>query len=189
MATSRSLGPGFRALLAGSFVSNLGDGVRLAALPLLATSLTTSPVLVASVTAAQYLPWLVFGPVGGALVDRSDRRRAILATQAWRGALLLGLAALVGAEVVEVWHVCVVALLVTAGEILVDPATVALVPTLYEQTWKKTQRPKEMAGEFATQSNWYRIGRLYADKLTDAGDNQKAQAVLAELKGQPAANR
>ena len=37
---------------------------------LLASSLTTSPLLIAAVTAAQYLAWLTFGPFGGALVDR-----------------------------------------------------------------------------------------------------------------------
>lgn len=132
MGTSRSLGPGFRALLLGSLVSNTGDGIRLAALPLLAASLTSSPLLIAAVTAAQYLPWVTFAPVGGALVDRWDRRRTILVTQAWRGMVALGLGLLVWTSDAEVWHVCVVAFAITLGEILVDPATVALVPTLVE---------------------------------------------------------
>lgn len=128
------LGSGFRALLAGSFVSNIGDGIRLSALPLLAASLTSSPLLISAVTAAQYLPWVTFALVGGALVDRSDRRRLVLATQAWRGVVMAALAVLVWTSVVEVWHVCVVAFLITAGEILVDPSTVALVPTLVDDT-------------------------------------------------------
>lgn len=91
MGGGGSLGPGFRALYRGSLVSNTGDGIRLAALPLLAASLTTSPFLIASVTAAQYLAWLAFGPFGGAIVDRAERRRAILTTQLWRGLLMAGL--------------------------------------------------------------------------------------------------
>lgn len=132
MEATGSLGPGFRALYVGALVSNVGDGIRLAALPLLAASLTSSPFLVATVTAAQYLAWLAFGPVGGALVDRSDRRRTILSTQAWRGLLMAGLAALVWADQAQIWHVCVVAFAITVGEILVDPSTVALVPTLVD---------------------------------------------------------
>jgi MFS family permease len=132
MGTNRSLGRGFRALYVGSLVSNIGDGIRLAALPLLATSLTTSPFLIATVTAAQYLAWLTFGPFGGALVDRSDRRRTILTTQAWRGLLMAGLAILVWSGHIQIWHVCVVAFAITLGEILVDPSTVALVPTLVD---------------------------------------------------------
>ena len=65
MADRRArLGPAFGALWWGSGVSNLGDGMRLAALPLLAVQLTSSPLLIAGVATAQYLPWLLFAPVG-----------------------------------------------------------------------------------------------------------------------------
>lgn len=126
----RRLGPAFSALFAGSLISNTGDGIRLAALPLLAAQLTTSPVLVSAVTAAQFLPWVSVAPLGGALVDRHDRRRMILATQAWRGLVMLVLALLVATDVVAIWQLCVVAFVITAGEILVDPSVVALVPQL-----------------------------------------------------------
>lgn len=132
MRSGRPLGAGFRALFAGSLISNTGDGIRLAALPLLAAELTSSPVLIGAVTAAQYLPWVTVAPVGGALVDRHDRRRTILTTQAWRGLVMLALAVLVATDVVAVWHLCVVAFAITAGEILVDPSVVALVPRLVD---------------------------------------------------------
>ena len=54
----------------------------------------------------------------------------ILVTQAWRGGVMLILAGLVAADVIAIWHLCVVAFLITAGEILVDPSVVALVPQL-----------------------------------------------------------
>lgn len=132
MGRSPSLGPGFRALYGGALISNVGDGIRLAALPLLASSLTTSPFLIAAVTAAQYLAWLVFGPFGGAIVDRSERRQTILTTQLWRGLLMAGLGILVWSGHAQIWQVCVVAFAITAGEILVDPSTIALVPTLVD---------------------------------------------------------
>jgi MFS family permease len=132
MGASTSLGSGFRALWAGALISNVGDGIRLAALPLLATTLTPSPFLVATVTAAQYLPWLTFGPFGGALVDRWDRRRTILTTQAWRGLVMAALALVVWSGHAQIWHVCAVAFVITLGEILVDPSTFALVPTLVD---------------------------------------------------------
>ena len=124
------LGPGFRALFLGVLASNTGDGIRLAALPLLALSLTDSPFLISLVTVAQYLPWLVFAPVGGALVDRWSRRRTILVTQAWRGLVMVALVLLVATDRAELWHLAVVAFVITVGEILVDPATVALVPNV-----------------------------------------------------------
>jgi len=61
-----SLGSGFRALFLGSLISNTGDGIRLAALPLLAAELASSPVLVSAVTAAQFLPWVSVAPLAGA---------------------------------------------------------------------------------------------------------------------------
>lgn len=130
MGTGSSLGPDFRALFLGSLVSNTGDGIRLAALPMLAASLSSSPLLVSAVTAAQYLPWITFAPFGGALVDRWERRRTILITQSWRGLVVAGLAFLAWTGGAEIWQVCVVAFAITVGEILVDPSTVALVPTL-----------------------------------------------------------
>lgn len=78
-APAGGLGRDFWALWTAAVSSNLGDGIRITALPLLAAALTTSPTAVAGVTAASFLPWLVFGPVGGAIGDRSDRRRLVIA--------------------------------------------------------------------------------------------------------------
>ncbi len=114
----------------GSTITNLGDGMRLAALPLLAASLTDSPVLISGVMAAIFLPWLLFAPIGGAFVDRWRRRETVVTTQLWRAVVMFGLAALVVSDLVVIWHVYVTALLITAGEILVDPAIGAMIPTV-----------------------------------------------------------
>lgn len=124
------LGPTFGALLVATSISNLGDGLRLTALPLLATTLTSSPLLISGVTAAQFLPWATFAPFGGVIVDRADRRRLIMITQAWRASLIALLAVAVLSGEARIWHLFVVAFMITVGEILVDPAVVATVPTL-----------------------------------------------------------
>jgi len=149
-APDGSLGSGFRALFFGSLVSNTGDGIRLAALPLLATELTSSPILVSAVTAAQFLPWVSVAAVGGALVDRHDRRRLILVTQAWRGVVMLALALLVASNLVEIWHLCVVAFVITTGEILVDPSVVALVPKLVSDEQLDTANGRIASVEIVT---------------------------------------
>ena len=95
-------GTNFGKLWTASTVSFLGDGVTLAAGPLLAASVTRDPVLVAGVAVAQQLPWLLFSLPGGALVDRLDRRRVMWISDAVRcaaigflgGAVLLDLASL-----------------------------------------------------------------------------------------------
>ena len=124
------LGPAFSALLSATFVTNIGDGLRLAALPLLATTMTSSPLLIGGITAAQFLPWATFAPFGGVIVDRADRRRLIMVTQTWRSLVMAALWLAVLTDVVQIWHLFVVAYVITAGEILVDPSIVATVPTL-----------------------------------------------------------
>ena len=150
MKRTPELGAGFHALYQGTLISNTGDGIRLAAVPLLAASLTSSPVLIGAVTAAQYLPWLTFAPLGGALVDRWDRRQIVLVNQAWRGLIALALGLLVASDQAEIWHVCVVAFAITAGEILVDPSTVALVPTLVDDADLNRANSKISSAEIIT---------------------------------------
>ena len=69
VAPSR-LGRDFRWLLASSWAANLGDGIALAAGPLLVASQTQSPILVALAALLQRLPWLLFGLWAGFLSAR-----------------------------------------------------------------------------------------------------------------------
>src|SRR4051794_41807219 len=78
MMVPARLGAGFRWLLASSWMSNLGDGLMVAAGPLLVASQTHNPVLVAAAAMASQLPWLLFGLVAGALADRLDRRGGVV---------------------------------------------------------------------------------------------------------------
>lgn len=60
--------------------------------PWLASAVTRNPVLVALVAVMQRLPWLVFTLPAGVITDRVDRRRLIVAMNAVRGFLTLGVA-------------------------------------------------------------------------------------------------
>ena len=90
VAPSR-LGRSFRWLLASSFISNVGDGIALAAGPLLVASLTHDPFIVSMALLAQQLPNLLFGLPAGAIADRHDRRRIIAAVNLVRAAPGFGL--------------------------------------------------------------------------------------------------
>jgi len=58
---------GFGRLWAAGAISNLGDGMLLAAIPLLVSTLTLDPRLAACATAAGQLPWLLLAlPCGAA---------------------------------------------------------------------------------------------------------------------------
>ena len=82
------LGRDFGKLWLAQAVSNLGDGVYVTALPLLAATLTRDPLPVSAVVFAEWLPWLLFGLVAGALLDRWDRRRVMWVVDAGRFAVV-----------------------------------------------------------------------------------------------------
>lgn len=88
VAPSR-LGRNFRWLLASSWVTNLGDGITLAAGPLLVASQTRDPLAVAMAAFLQRLPWLFFGVYAGVVADRLDRRAIVITTGFVRIAILL----------------------------------------------------------------------------------------------------
>lgn len=127
------LGQRFWRFWSASAVSQLGDGIRITALPLLAAVITREPLPVAAVSAAVWLPWLLFGLVGGAVVDRVDRRRLMEAGQLARMFVMAGMALAVFTHVETIWLLIVVAFLVGVGEVFVDTALQAVVPALVEQ--------------------------------------------------------
>jgi MFS family permease len=82
------LGRSFRWLLGSVVVSNIGDGIALAAGPLLVASETRDPLLVAAAFFLQQVPWLLFGIIAGAYVDRLDRRRIVVLMDTCRAAVV-----------------------------------------------------------------------------------------------------
>lgn len=72
----------------GQTASNLGTSFTLFALPLLVYQLTGSPLKLAITTAADMLPYLFFGLLIGAWVDRVDRKRLMILTDLTRAAVI-----------------------------------------------------------------------------------------------------
>ncbi|HET9341535.1 MAG TPA: MFS transporter [Candidatus Eremiobacteraceae bacterium] len=68
----------FSLFYAGQALSYVGDGLRTLAIPLLVYHLTGSPLSLGVSYALEFLPFALFGPIGGALADRLDRRRMML---------------------------------------------------------------------------------------------------------------
>ena len=120
----------FWRLWSASAASNLSDGILSIAIPLLAISLTTSPVLVAGVTIASRLPWLLFALVAGALADRLDRRVTMAAVQLGRVLLLGGLALAVVLGAASIALLYAVVFLLGVLETLFDTTAQAMLPNV-----------------------------------------------------------
>jgi MFS family permease len=87
----------FHLLLASLAVSSCGDWLYNVALLAFVFERTGSATWVALTTAARVLPIVVLGPLGGAMADRHDRRRLMIASDLIRAALMVGLAAVAAA--------------------------------------------------------------------------------------------
>jgi MFS family permease len=125
-----TVGPGFGRLWTSSLLSNVSDGIRAAAFPLLAASLTRDPLLVAGVTAAQQLPWLVAGPLAGVVVDRGDRRRILWSVNAARATIFGALTVAIVSESASLWQLYLAAAALGIGESLYDNAAQTVVPAI-----------------------------------------------------------
>lgn len=141
------LGAGFWRLWSAALVANLADGVFQIALPLLAISLTDSPALVAGITLAHRLPWLLFALVAGALADRLDRRRTMLLVQVTRALLAGGLAAAAVGGFVSIWLLYLVALAIGVLETLFDTAAQSIVPNVVSRDRLESANGRLLAAE------------------------------------------
>lgn len=123
-------------------VSTLSDGIRYAAFPLLAASLTRDPRAVALVSAAGYLPWAVFGLLSGAVVDRIDRRRLMYRIDVGRAVLVGGFAVLVAEQHAPVAALALVSFVLGSVETFFDNAASAILPMLLHRanSWTNVSR-------------------------------------------------
>jgi predicted MFS family arabinose efflux permease len=126
----RRFGAGFRWLLASSWISNLGDGISIAAGPLLVASQTHDPFLVALAALLQWLPPLVFGLYAGALADRLDRRVIVVTVDLLRAAVLVLLTVSIATDVVSITLVLVAMFLLGTAEVFADNTSSTLLPML-----------------------------------------------------------
>lgn len=183
---------GFGRLWTAAVVSRLGDALRTTALPLLAVQLTDDPLTIASVTACGYLPWLLFGLLGGAVADRLDQRRAMWAVDLVRGLLVAGFALAVGLGHASIPLLLVLAFSLTTLQTLFDNASTALLPSLVDREALGSANARLMTGQQLA-------GGLLAGPfvplllaagaampfLADAGTYLLAAALVASLRVRP----
>ena len=129
MAPAR-LGVGFRWLLASSWISNLGDGIAIAAGPLLVASQTDDALLVALAALVQWLPPLVFGLYAGALSDRLDRRLIVVTVDILRAAVLVAICISIVTGTVSIAVVLLALFVIGTAEVFADNSSQTLLPML-----------------------------------------------------------
>jgi MFS family permease len=127
------MGPAFNRMWASSIVSNLSDGILIAAAPLLAISLTDSTVLISAIGAMVMLPWLLFAIPIGVLVDRVDRRFILAGANATRSAVVGVLALLIATDHVTIYWLLVASFVIGVCEVAADTTAQSLIPQILEE--------------------------------------------------------
>jgi MFS family permease len=127
------LGRSFRWLLSSTVLNNAGDGVALAAGPLLVASETRDPLLVSMALLAEYLPVLLFSVLGGAAADRFDRKRMVIAVNLGRSIVLVVLVAAIASGTVNIAIVLVALFVLGTAETFADAASSTLLPGLVQR--------------------------------------------------------
>jgi MFS family permease len=129
----RRLGSRFRWLLASSWTTNIGDGVAMAAGPLLVASQTDDARLVALAGLLRGLPWLLVGLYAGAMADRLDRRTVVVVANAVRCVVLALLCGSIATGVVSITVVLVVVFALGVAEVFADSTSSTLTPMFVEK--------------------------------------------------------
>ena len=127
------LGSGYRWLLASSWTTNLGDGIALAAGPLLVASLTDSAFLVSLAALLRWAPPLVFGLYAGVVSDTLDRRLVVMAANGARAVVLTALVVTMLTGTVSVSMVLVALGLLSTAEVFADNTSMTLAPMLVDR--------------------------------------------------------
>jgi MFS family permease len=170
-SNTKPLGKNYWRLWFAHGVSNLGDGVSQVAYPWLASAVTRSPLLIATVAVASRLPWLIFTLPAGVITDRFDRRKIIIAMDITRAALAFLVAIAVTAQAGNLpaldsiatsvnlqtnWFLytvlVVTALLFGCAEVLRDNSAQTFLPEVVEDDQLENANGKLWSVEFVTNS-------------------------------------
>jgi MFS family permease len=140
------MGVPFRWNLASSWMGQLGDGIALAAGPLLVASLTRDPALIAAAAMVQNLPTLLLGLYAGAVADRVDRRRLVLVGNLVRVAVLAVLVVTIATGTVSIALLLATLFAVGVAELFADTGWRAVLPMIVPKADLGIGNARQMSG-------------------------------------------
>ena len=146
------LGAPFAQLWTASIASNLADGLGRTAVPLIATTLTRDPLLIAGISALAFVPWLLFGVLAGVIVDRVDRRFAMAAANVVRVLVASVIAFSIASDSLTIWLLYACVLVFGIGETVYDNATTAVIPSVVAKSGLERANSRMQAAELVVQN-------------------------------------
>lgn len=146
------LGSAYWNLWYAGVIDSIGDGAFAVALPLVAATLTRDPRLIALVTAATYLPWVLLSLPAGAIVDRCDLATLMWRSQGFQGLIVVGLAVATSLGHLSILLICAAAFLVGAAETVFANASQTILPRMVSQQDLLDANSKQFIGQTVSQS-------------------------------------
>ncbi len=148
----------YRLYFYGQWISLIGTFIQQIALSWLVYRLTGSVLLLASVTLAAQLPSFFLTPVTGVLIDRFDRYKLLVITQAMYMLQATILAMLVLTDHIQVWHIMTLSLFVGINSAFDMPARHSFTVQLVE-------RKEDLSNAIALNSAIFNAARLIGPSI------------------------
>ena len=114
----------------GQLFSVLAQNMEHVAQGWLVLELTNSPLALGVTGLAHAIPTITLTLIGGAIADRADRRRIMIASQCCTALMFLILAVLVLTKLAALWHVMVLAFISGSIRAFDRPSRMALLPQM-----------------------------------------------------------
>ncbi len=129
-SSPRRIGRDFWIFFSGQTLSNLGSSFTNFALPLIVFKLTGSALNLAITSAAVFLPYLLFGLIIGAWVDRVNRKRLMIVVDSLNALFVASIPALSLLGMLHVWYIYAMAFVASTLGIFFQSAEFAAIPSL-----------------------------------------------------------
>jgi MFS family permease len=137
-------------LISFTGTTNTADAVMRVALPLLATTVTDSPALIAAVAIMLTLPWLVTALHIGVLVDRKNRRSLMVGAEFARMAAMAVVLVAVATGTVSLPVIFAVALALGVAEVVAQLAAMSIIPSVTPKSRWQSLNARLTATEYVT---------------------------------------
>jgi MFS family permease len=147
----------FATVWTGSFVSNIGTWMETVAIGVYVTQATGQAAWTGTVAALTYVPTVLLGPFGGALADRFDRRRFLVAVTLFQTLLAAVLTTLAATDRLSVGAVATIVLLAGCAFSVAMPAVQAMTPDLVGAD--------DLLGAMSLGAAQYNLGRVVGPAL------------------------
>lgn len=156
-----SLGPlrsrNYALVWSAALVSNIGTWMQTVALGFVVTRNTHDPLWTGAIAAAAFIPVGLLSPLGGALADRFDHRRWLIATTLAEAAFATVLALAAGAGAQQAWLLTAIAFAGGCASAIGFPTYQAMLPRLVER--------RDLLAAVSLSSAQFNLGRVVGPAL------------------------